>query len=123
RGRVEQTPGQLEAGDHGIDIGFGAKEIRVDGGWFQRIGASQPDAAATLRTQQADMAREAGAPARFAAMVVHHRHAEMQLYVGYIEVWAGFEEAAAFGDVRCHRSAPLAPILRNALEDSRDAAE
>ena len=47
----------------------------------------------------------------------------MQLDIGHIEVGAGLEEAAAFGDVRCHRSAPLAPKLRDALEDSGDAAK
>jgi len=43
-------------------------------------------------------------------MIVDHRHAEMELDIGHIEVGTGFEEAAAFGDVRCHRSAPLAPV-------------
>ena len=69
------------------------------------------------------MAGEAGAPARLAAVIGHHRHAEMQLDIGHVEVGAGLEEAAAFGDVRGHRPAPLAPVLRDALEDSRDAAE
>src|SRR5258706_6008792 len=69
------------------------------------------------------MAGEAGAPARLAAMVVHHRHAEMQLDIGHVEVGAGFEEAAACGDVRRHRPATLAPVLRDPLENSRDAGK
>src|SRR5713101_10085718 len=69
------------------------------------------------------MAGEAGAPARLAAMIVHHRHAEMQLDIGHVELGTGFEEAAAFGDVRRHRSATLAPVLRNSLENSRDAGK
>src|SRR5229473_4778777 len=83
----------------------------------------QRDAAAALWPQQADVTREAGTPARLAAVVVHHRHAEMQLDIGHVEVGAGFQEATAFGDVRRHRSAPLTPVLRDPLEDSRDAAE
>ena len=101
-----------------------AEEIRIDRG--RRCAGSALCSQTLPRlfgTQQADMAREAGAPARLAAVVVHHRHAEMQLDVGHVEVGAGFEEAAAFGDVRRHRPAPLAPVLRDALEDSRDAAE
>ena len=47
----------------------------------------------------------------------------MQLDVGHIEVGPRLEEAAAFGDVRGHRSAPLASVLRDPLEDPRDAAE
>ena len=47
----------------------------------------------------------------------------MQLDVGHVEVGPGLEEAAAFGEVRGHRPAPLAPVLRDALEDPRDAAE
>ena len=69
------------------------------------------------------MAGEAGAPARLAAMIVHHRHAEMQLDIGHLELGTGFEETAAFGDVRGHRSAPLAPVLCDPLEDSRDAGK
>ena len=62
------------------------------------------------------MAGKAGAPARLAAVIVDHRHAEMQLDVGHVEVGAGFQEAAAFGEIRGHRSAPFAPVLRDALK-------
>ena len=46
-----------------------------------------------------------------AAVVVDHCHAEMQLDIGYVEVGAGFQEAAALGEIRCERPAPLAPVL------------
>src|SRR5258705_8230901 len=116
RGRVEQPPGRLEACDHDIDIGLFAEEIWIDRRRSKRIGALQPDAAAALWPQQADMAGEAGAPARLAAMIAHHRHAEMQLDIRHVEFGAGLEEAAAFGDVRRHRSAPFAPGFGDSLE-------
>src|SRR5258708_9238293 len=90
RGRVKQTPGHLETSHHGIDIGILAEEVRVDRRRSKRIGALQPDSAAALWPQHADMAGEAGAPARLAAMILHHRHAEMQLDIGHVEVGAGF---------------------------------
>src|SRR6185312_7287218 len=79
--------------------------------------------AATRGPQQADVTGELGAPARLAAVIVHQRHAEMKLDVGHLEVGPRLEEAAAFGDVRSHRSAPRSPILPDPLDDPRDAAE
>ena len=76
----------LKPAHHGVEVGFLAEEIRIDRGGCQRIGALQPDAAAAFGPQQADVAGEAGAPARLAAVVVDHRHAEMQLDVGHIEL-------------------------------------
>src|SRR5690348_17315979 len=62
-------------------------------GWGQRIGAVQPDAADALRPQQADMAGEAGAPARLAAVIFNHGHAEMQLDVGQFQIGLRPQEA------------------------------
>src|SRR5258708_8037541 len=44
----------------------------------------QPDAAAALRAQQADVTREAGPPAPLAATIAHHRHAQIQLDIVHI---------------------------------------
>src|SRR6266403_71597 len=123
RGRVKQPPRRLETGHHGINVGIFAEEVRIDRRRSKRIGALQPDPAAALWPQHANMAGEAGAPARLAGVIVQHRHAEMQLDIGHVEVGASFEEAPAFGDVRGHRSATLAPVLRNSLENSRDAGK
>src|SRR5207248_1019698 len=112
-----------EAGDHGLEVGILTEEIRIHRRFSKRVGALEPDAAAALRPQQADMTGEAGAPARLAAMVVHHRHAEMQLDIGHVEVGPGLEEAATFGGVRGHRPSPLAPVLRDAFEDPRNAGK
>ncbi len=55
RGCVKQPFRHLEAGDHGIEVGFLAQEIWIDRGRGERIGALQPDAAMALRAQQADV--------------------------------------------------------------------
>jgi len=47
----------------------------------------------------------------------------MQLDVRDVEVGPGFEETAAFGDIRGHRAAPFAPVLRDAFDDPCDSAE
>ncbi len=120
-GRVEQAPGQLEARHHGLDVALVAEEIRVDRGRGQRVGAVEVHAADALGAQEADMTGEAGAPARLAAVVFHHGHAEMQLDVGQLEIGPRLQEAAAFGDVRGHRPAPLPAVLPDALEDAADA--
>src|SRR5258706_7100276 len=123
RRRVKQPFCHLETSHHGIDVGILAAEGPIDYPRSKRIGALQPDAAAALWPQQADMAAKAGAPARLAALIAHHRHAEMQLDIVHVEVGAGFEETAAFGDVRGHRPATLPPVLRDPLENSRDAGK
>ncbi len=120
---IEQTPRGLVAGHHGLHVGLLAEEIRIDQRRVHRIRTPELDAAAAFRAQQADMAGEAGAPSRLAAMIVDHRHAEMQLDIRHIEIGPGFEEAAAFGDVRRHRAPPLPAVLADPLEDAPDAAE
>ena len=69
------------------------------------------------------MAGEAGAAMALAAVVVDHRHAEMQLDVGDVEIGPRLQEAAAFGEIRGHRPAPLPAILRDAAEQPRQALE
>jgi hypothetical protein len=59
----------------------------------------------------------------FAAVVVDHRHAEMQLDVRHIEIGPGFQEAAAFGEIRGHRATALAPVLPDRAKDARQTAE
>src|SRR5258705_10214814 len=56
-------------------------------------------------------------------MLVNLRNEEVHVNIGHLELGTGFEETAAFGDVRGHRSAPLAPVLCDPLEDSRDAGK
>ena len=82
RRRIEQALCHLEAGHHGLDVALIAEEVRVDRRRGQRSRAGERCAADAFRPQQTDMAGEAGAPARLAAMVFHHCHAEMQLDVG-----------------------------------------
>ena len=65
------------------------------------------------------MAGEAGAAVALAAVVVGQRHAEMQLDIGHVEVGPGFQEAAAFGEVRRHRPAPFAPVLADGPQQPR----
>ena len=57
------------------------------------------------------MAGEAAAPVPLAAVVVDHRHAEMQLDVGHVEIGAGLQETAAFGEIRGHGAAAFAAVL------------
>ena len=113
----------LVARDHGFEIGRIAEEIRIDQGCCKRIGAAERDAAAALGAQQADVQGKAGARVALAAVIVGHRHAEMQLDVGHVEVRAGFQEAAAFGEVRCHRSAAFAPVLADRAQQPRNALQ
>ena len=98
-----------------------AEEVRIDQRRRERIGAAERDAAAALRPQQADMAGEAGAAMALAAVIVGHRHAEMQLDVGHVEVGPGLQEAAAFGEIRGHRPAALAPVLADRAQQPRHA--
>ena len=63
------------------------------------------------------------APVALAAVIVDQRHAEMQLDIGDVEVGAGLQEAAAFGEVRGHRPAALAPVLSDGAKLVHDAAE
>ena len=67
------------------------------------------------------MAREAAAPAAFAAVVVDHGHAEMQLDIRDVEIGAGLEKSAAFGEIGSHRPAAFAPVLHDAAKLVRDA--
>ncbi len=92
-------------------------------GGGERIGAAERDAAAALRPQQADVAGKAGAAVALAAVVVGHRHAEMQLDVGHVEVGAGFQEAAALGEIRGHRPAAFAPVLADGAQQPRNALQ
>src|SRR6266404_9445551 len=69
------------------------------------------------------MAREAAAPAAFAAVVVDQRHAEMQLDIGYIEIGVGFEKSAAFRKIGGHRPTAFAPVLPDGANLVHDAAE
>ena len=92
-------------------------------GCGKRIGAAERNAAAALRPQQADVAGEAGAAVALAAVIVGHRHAEMQLDVGDVEIRPRLQEAAAFGEIRGHRPAAFAPVLADRPQQPRDAAE
>ena len=119
RRRLHQPPRGLEARDHGFQIGRIAEEIRIDQRRGKRIGAVERNAAAALRPQQADVAGKAGAAVALAAVIVGHRHAEMQLDVGNVEVGPGFQEAAAFGEIRGHRPAAFAPVLADGPQQPR----
>src|SRR5579872_1611339 len=69
------------------------------------------------------MAGEAAAPAALAAVVVDHGHAEMQLDVRNVEIGPALQKAAAFGKIRCHRPAPLAPVLSDRAQLMRNAGK
>ena len=69
------------------------------------------------------MAGEARAIVALAAMIVGQRHAEMQLDVGYVEVGAGFQEAAALGEIRGHRPASFASVLANGTQQPRQGLQ
>src|SRR5258708_4643970 len=58
-----------------------------------------------------------------AAVVVDHRHAEMQLDVGDVEVGPGLEESPAFPEIGRHRPAALAPVLPDGAKYPRQALE
>src|SRR5205085_10872148 len=100
-------PRGLVARDHRFQILRLAEEIRTVHRRLHRLCTARADMAAALRPELTDVTGKARAPVPLAAVVVDHRHAEMQLDVRHLEIGPGFEEAAAFGEIRGHRAAAL----------------
>jgi hypothetical protein len=73
---------QLEAAHHALDVVGVGQEGRVDQRRGQRVGAGQAHPAAALRPQHAQVARDAVAEHRLAAVVDELADHEVQLQVG-----------------------------------------
>ena len=110
RRRVVDPLADPRARQHGLHVARVGQEVRIDHRRIAHVGAGQPNRAAAVRTQHADLQRVARPPMQLAVMLVDDAGAEMKLQVRPVQRRIAFQESARLGDVGGQQAAlALAP--------------